>query len=176
MPEKITRPNGSVYRPRHIRTQTLGNEDEMTGIVVFGTTDQRDARATAEVDIRAMCNEFYDHENYYQLTADLGEPVWWSRELSHFDDGHPVYSYRVDEEHGAFGLLFKLDVHADDWPDMEKARPTDVPLWTDEPTPDIVSPDCRDGKCGACTGDAWNDTTDEPAACQHACHDGKENA
>lgn len=40
--------------------------------------------------------------------------------------------------------------------------------------PDILSPDCRDGKCGACTGDAWNDTTDEPTECQHACH-GQEN-
>lgn len=39
---------------------------------------------------------------------------------------------------------------------------------------DIVSPDCRDGKCAACTGDAWNDTTDEPTDCQHACH-GQEN-
>jgi hypothetical protein len=36
---------------------------------------------------------------------------------------------------------------------------------------DILSPDCRDGKCGACIGDAWDDTTDEPTVCQHACHD-----
>lgn len=39
---------------------------------------------------------------------------------------------------------------------------------------DMLSPDCRDGKCGACIGDAWNDTTDEPTECQHACH-GQEN-
>lgn len=128
---KITRPNGSVYRPRHIRTQTLGNEDEMQSIVVFGTNDQRDARATAEVDIRAMCNEFYDHENYYQVTETPGEPVWWSRSLSHFEEGYPVYHYRVDEERGAFGLVFTLDVHEDDWPQETSARPTDVPLWDD---------------------------------------------
>jgi len=133
MPEKITRPNGSIYRPRHIRTQTLGNEDEIESIVVFGTADQRDARATAELVIREMSAEFYDHENYYQLTDELGEPVWWRRELSHFEDNYPVYSYRVDEERGAFGLLFKLGVHADDWPDMDSPRPSDVPLWTDEP-------------------------------------------
>lgn len=35
---------------------------------------------------------------------------------------------------------------------------------------DILSPDCRDGKCAACIGDAWDDTTDEPTICQHACH------
>lgn len=135
MPEKITRPNGSVYRPRHIRTQTLGNEDEITGIVVFGTTDQRDARATAALDIRAMCNEFYDHENYYRLTDALGEPVWWRRELSHFEDSYPVYTYRLDEERGAFGLLFKLEERPDDWPQETAARPTDTPLWTDDVTP-----------------------------------------
>jgi hypothetical protein len=39
---------------------------------------------------------------------------------------------------------------------------------------DILSPDCRDGKCAACIGDAWNDTTDEPTSCEHACHDIKE--
>lgn len=40
--------------------------------------------------------------------------------------------------------------------------------------PDILSPDCRDGKCAACTGDAWNNTTDQPCACECACHDTKE--
>ena len=34
--------------------------------------------------------------------------------------------------------------------------------------PDILSPDCRDGKCAACTGDAWNDTTDQGCACECA--------
>lgn len=130
MPEKITRPNGSVYRPRHIRTQTLGNEDELLSIVVFGTTDQRDARATAEADVRAMCNEFYDHENYYVLTADLGEAVWYRRELSHFDDNWPVYNYRVDEERGAFGLLFHLT--EGELADEVDARASDVPLRTDQ--------------------------------------------
>lgn len=40
--------------------------------------------------------------------------------------------------------------------------------------PDILSPDCRDGKCAACTGDAWNNQTDEPTPCECACHDTKE--
>lgn len=40
----------------------------------------------------------------------------------------------------------------------------------DSTVSDILSPDCRDGKCAACIGDAWDDTTDEPTECQHACH------
>jgi hypothetical protein len=36
---------------------------------------------------------------------------------------------------------------------------------------DILGPDCRDGKCAACVGDAWDDAADEPTACQCACHD-----
>ena len=40
---------------------------------------------------------------------------------------------------------------------------------------DILSPDCRDGnKHRACLGDAWNNTTDQPCACECACHDTKE--
>jgi hypothetical protein len=104
----------------------------LLSIVVFGTADQRDARATAEADIRAMSNEFYDHENYYQLTDAPGEPVWWSRTLSHFEDNYPRYSYRVDGERGAFGFEFALGVHPDDWPSMTSARESDTPLWDDE--------------------------------------------
>ncbi|QWT28883.1 hypothetical protein PP419_gp33 [Microbacterium phage vB_MoxS-R1] len=37
---------------------------------------------------------------------------------------------------------------------------------------ECVAPGCA--KCAACTGDAWNDTTDRPCACECACHDTKE--
>ena len=34
-----------------------------------------------------------------------------------------------------------------------------------------ISPDCRDGnKHKACTGDAWDHTTDQPAPCDCECH------
>jgi len=33
-----------------------------------------------------------------------------------------------------------------------------------------LSPDCRAGKCAACVGQAWDDDTDEAAACPCACH------
>ena len=38
------------------------------------------------------------------------------------------------------------------------------------PAADIISPDCRDGKCAACLGDAWDDVKDQGTECQHACH------
>lgn len=34
----------------------------------------------------------------------------------------------------------------------------------------IVSPDCRDGNCGKCPGDAMDLQADEIVACQHECH------
>jgi len=33
-----------------------------------------------------------------------------------------------------------------------------------------LSPDCRAGKCAACVGQAWDDDTDEAAACPCECH------
>ena len=33
-----------------------------------------------------------------------------------------------------------------------------------------INPDCRDGKHPACNGDAWDDDTDLPAACECSCH------
>lgn len=34
----------------------------------------------------------------------------------------------------------------------------------------IQSPDCRDGKCGACNGTGWNLTADTFTDCPHDCH------
>lgn len=42
----------------------------------------------------------------------------------------------------------------------------------EEPTPAPVCPECSAGKHGNCNGDAWDDTTDQPAAC--ACADNHE--
>jgi hypothetical protein len=35
-----------------------------------------------------------------------------------------------------------------------------------------ISPDCRNApfKCGACSGDAWDEETDAPAECACPCH------
>lgn len=34
----------------------------------------------------------------------------------------------------------------------------------------ILSPDCKAGKCRACTGDAWDHVADAPAVCPCECH------
>lgn len=38
--------------------------------------------------------------------------------------------------------------------------------------PDPTSPDCEQRKHQACSGDAWNHLTDEPAPCACECHGG----
>jgi hypothetical protein len=35
---------------------------------------------------------------------------------------------------------------------------------------ELTSPDCKAGKCSACTGDAWSDRLDAHADCEHPCH------
>lgn len=34
-----------------------------------------------------------------------------------------------------------------------------------------VSPDCREGKCRACDGGAWDHYNDRAALCECACHE-----
>lgn len=34
-----------------------------------------------------------------------------------------------------------------------------------------MNPDCRDGKCGSCSGDGWDEQADQPAPCSCACHE-----
>lgn len=36
--------------------------------------------------------------------------------------------------------------------------------------PSATSPDCRAGKCRACSGDAWDDERDVLVPCSHDCH------
>jgi len=33
-----------------------------------------------------------------------------------------------------------------------------------------VSPDCRAGKCKACSGDAWDEAADALTTCRCGCH------
>lgn len=122
----ITRPNGKLYRPRHIRTQMLGNEDETTGIVVFGTLNRNEARTVAELDITAMMRDWFGGDGSREDAARNGghdyrlegepEPVWWRRSFTGFYDGMPQYWYAVDEERGAFGYEWRITAH-----DVEEA-------------------------------------------------------
>lgn len=99
----IIRPNGSTYRPRKLRAQILGNEDEVDGVVVLGTHDLHDARALAERELATSC------EGWYRLAPnDPGKRVWYRQALAGFFEDQPLYHYIDDEEYGAAGVLFDV--------------------------------------------------------------------
>jgi hypothetical protein len=46
-----------------------------------------------------------------------------------------------------------------------------LPWDRDAPAVDVhLSPDCGVAKCSACSGDAWDFTTDQPTPCTCPCH------
>lgn len=106
MPVAIKRPNGSIYRPRKIRAQMLGDEDETTGVVVLGTHDLADARVRAQVAVSEL-NSNSDYE-FFILPSDPGKRVWYRQKLWGFYENQPLYGYETDEEHGAAGVEFEV--------------------------------------------------------------------
>lgn len=85
----ITRPNGTVYRPRKLRAQILGNEDEVDGVVVLGTHDLHDARALAESELATSCEGW--SYGYRLAPDDPGKRVWYRQELAGFFEDQPLY-------------------------------------------------------------------------------------
>ena len=105
----ITRPNGKLYRPQHLRSQVLGDEDEANEIVVFGTLLHIEARAVAETDIRALSRQCWpDGDVEFALVGDP-QPVWYRREFRGIHEDSPIYSFVKDEERGAFGYLWRIE-------------------------------------------------------------------
>ncbi len=107
----VERPNGTLYRPRKLRSQVLGNEDETTGIVVFGTHDVAAALSVARLDVRAANREYgYNPDDeQYVLEEGTARRVWWSQKLSHFEEfDQAVYYYSPDEERGWAGVEFEV--------------------------------------------------------------------
>ncbi|MGZ0067836.1 hypothetical protein [Microbacterium arborescens] len=109
----IERPNGALYRPRALRSVTLGNEDELTGIVVFGTVNIAEASSIARLDIRAFNREHCSGplDLIYAAQENTARTIWWSRKLSHFGDyNEPYYLYEEDLERGAGGVHFDVEM------------------------------------------------------------------
>lgn len=108
----ITRPNGAIYRPRTLTSRTLGDEDETTGVVVFGTHDVEQAAGVARLDVRAMNREIGyrdDEGERYVLEEGTARPVWWRQDLAYFDEFNQArYYYTTDEEKGRAGIRFDL--------------------------------------------------------------------
>jgi len=104
----ITRPNGTIYRPRKLRAMVWGNNDEgPTGIVVFGTEDVATARALAQQAADNYNEEWGGNLGPWLVVAD-DEPVpaWIKRQFRGYEDDQPQYFYGDDLETGAYSLRF----------------------------------------------------------------------
>lgn len=104
----IERPNGKLYRPRKVTAESMGFEDEITSIVVFGTHDASFAKLHAAAEAERLSDEFYGGQYRLKLT-DAGSPVWYKQTLSHFEDNRAVYSFSQDPELGRAGVRFYVD-------------------------------------------------------------------
>jgi hypothetical protein len=86
---------------------TLGNEDEITDLVVFGTHDVRFARLHAVQAAEEAANEFY--ANDYRLeVSEEAELVWYSQSLSRFEDNIARYCYSHSPTKGRAGVRFDI--------------------------------------------------------------------
>jgi len=104
----ITRPNGKVYQPRKIAIETLGNEDELTHLIIFGTHDVRFAHLRAAEAAEEIADEFYGGR--YQLDVDdAGQKGWYKKTLCGFDDDTPIYYFLHNEEKGRAGVRFSVE-------------------------------------------------------------------
>lgn len=102
-----------------------------------------------------------------------------ARRLSGVDIGKTVTGF--GRKNRPFSFKLRLINHAENhvmlWAtfvDEEPSKcmslaPNDTVTITGIPSP-IVGPDCRDGKCRACYGGAYDEATDQIITCQCTCH------
>lgn len=124
---RIERPNGSTYRPRHLRSQALGNEDETTAIVVLGTHDIREAESVARLDLAAISREWS-----YRIDIDprsTPRRVWYRQKLAGWYEDAPLYEYIPDETRGAAGVEFDVISEFETGYEGESTPPS----WPDPP-------------------------------------------
>lgn len=102
----IERPNGKLYRPRKIQAITTGNEDEVTGIVVFGTHDVRFAENEAHHHAAD-----YAAENGIKLVIDgPGFKDWYGTRIAgSTDEGRPLVVFVTDETKGRACVRFSAE-------------------------------------------------------------------
>jgi hypothetical protein len=102
----IDRPNGKTYQPRKIQTVTTGNEDEVTGVVVFGTHDVRFS------ENEALCHAAdYAKENGINLVIDgPGFKDWYGTQIAGTtDEGRPLVVFVTDEVKGRACVRFSAE-------------------------------------------------------------------
>jgi hypothetical protein len=141
----IARPNGKLYRPRTIRTQVMGPEDEApTSIVVLGTRDVAEAEAAARLDAIAFSDLMYSGDYVLVITPDEPREVWYRKSLLAWDeiDG-PRFSFETDEEHGAAGLEFTVR-------EVDRLEEPDVELYPPRQPASCRVCGCTDADCSGC--------------------------
>jgi hypothetical protein len=104
----IERPNGKLYRPRKVDAVGLGNEDEITHILVFGTHNKDFAEAHAAPDLERLSDEFYYSDFRLQISGP-GKQGWYRRDLAGFEDDAPIYVFAEDPKTGRAGVMFPVD-------------------------------------------------------------------
>lgn len=104
----IERPNGKLYRPRKISAVGLGNEDEITHILVFGTHNKEFAEAHAGPELERLSDEFYYTDFRLQISGP-GKEGWYRRDLAGWADDAPIYVYAQGPETGRAGVMFPVD-------------------------------------------------------------------
>lgn len=104
----VQRPNGSLYRPRKIDVVGLGNEDEITHVIVFGTHDTRFAEVHAGPELERISDEFYYTDFRIEISGP-GKRGWYRRDLAGFQDDAPLYQFTEDPEKGRAGVMFPVD-------------------------------------------------------------------
>lgn len=75
----IMRPNGKVYRPRKIRTESWDNEED-TGVIVLGTHDVERAHLLAVEGCRYFfgCQYAINPDvDWFRQGYQYGDPMWF---------------------------------------------------------------------------------------------------
>lgn len=102
----IVRPNGKTYRPRKIQTITTGNEDEVTGIVVFGTHDVR----FAENEAHHHAADYATPDGIKLVIDGPGLKDWYGTRIAGSgDEGWPLVVFVTDEVKGRACVHFSAE-------------------------------------------------------------------
>lgn len=105
-PHAIERPNGRLYRPRKIQTITTGNEDEVTGIVVFGTHDVR----FAENEAHHHAADYAEEYGVKLVIDGPGFKDWYGTKIAGAnEDGRLLTIFVTDEIRGRACVRFSAE-------------------------------------------------------------------
>jgi hypothetical protein len=94
MPDTIMRPNGKPYRPRKLAAHAVVDDDELVGVIVFGTHDPGEAQPLADQYV-----PYWLESGYTAVDPLTG---WWR---DGFESGQRRWV--TDEISGRAGIWFR---------------------------------------------------------------------